>query len=440
MIKQSWNLNIDEKLRILSLHETATKNLYLIKEQTVQTKSLEPKKFVLPNNSFGGGKYLNFDRAAVDGVINQLNQYLKGYPQNQKINVEVEASESKVTNYDREKFPSTGNAVIDYSDDKKMPAGSLSKLRGETLKKYLETKLPKNVSITIKDLGAQGPDWKIPQEKTPSEVAKLANDPKYTQYQYVSFNIVGSGESQEEICDLGFSIIVDYRKEWCRKDDDSKCHRCNNAVFRMWANGIQLTTKDGDVNINLNNDIGSDKSGPSVVVELVVSKEQKKLILEENPEEILITYGCALEDCHSDPAHVTILNSKGQVLLPGTFLTTGNVRMSNKNAPVKLLKLDKCGKVISVAGQEGMEPDIIKPTPKVKRYKIVDYGKSLYELYQLIGSDGLIRVPQDKAEYFKYVIKQINGKTWDEALDALGIEGWAKRDFKKYLKSLQSGQ
>jgi hypothetical protein len=49
-------------------------------------------------------------------------------------------------------------------------------------------------------------------------------------------------------------------------------------------------------------------------------------------------------------------------------------------------------------------------------------------------------VPQDKAEYFKDVIKQINGKTWDEALDALGIEGWAKRDFKKYLKSLQGGQ
>ena len=33
MIKQTWNIDEDERNRILNLHESATKNLYLIKEQ-----------------------------------------------------------------------------------------------------------------------------------------------------------------------------------------------------------------------------------------------------------------------------------------------------------------------------------------------------------------------------------------------------------------------
>ena len=33
MIKQTWNIGVKEKLRILNLHETATKNQYLILEQ-----------------------------------------------------------------------------------------------------------------------------------------------------------------------------------------------------------------------------------------------------------------------------------------------------------------------------------------------------------------------------------------------------------------------
>jgi hypothetical protein len=36
MIKQSWNISGEEKLRILNIHEVATKNLYLINEQNNQ--------------------------------------------------------------------------------------------------------------------------------------------------------------------------------------------------------------------------------------------------------------------------------------------------------------------------------------------------------------------------------------------------------------------
>ena len=41
MIKQTWNISEEEKFRILNLHESATKNLYLLKEQTQGEKDYE---------------------------------------------------------------------------------------------------------------------------------------------------------------------------------------------------------------------------------------------------------------------------------------------------------------------------------------------------------------------------------------------------------------
>jgi hypothetical protein len=41
MIKQTWNIDSEEKVRILNLHESATKNLYLLKEQEIASKDNE---------------------------------------------------------------------------------------------------------------------------------------------------------------------------------------------------------------------------------------------------------------------------------------------------------------------------------------------------------------------------------------------------------------
>lgn len=439
MIRQRWNISQDEVIRILSMHENATKNHYLINEQTVITKTIEPKKFQLPNNSFKGGKYLTFDKTAVDNVINQMNEYLKNFPKNQKIEVEVESSESKVTNYDREKFPSTGNASVDFQKEKKLPAGQLSKLRAQTLESYLRSKLPENVTISVRDLGAQGPDWKIPKGSTTEQILKLANDPKYTQYQYVSFNIVGSGEAQEEICDLGFYVIVDYQKEWCTEQNQSRCHKCDDAVFLMWANGIPLTTKEGDPYINLNNNEGRGISGPSREVRLFVSVQQKQQILSKNPEEILITYGCALNDCHSDPAHVTIISTNGTVLLPPTFITSGGKRLKKTDPPVKLLKLNRCGLKIAVAGEESMVTP--PPKPLVKAFKLEYDDKlkikveSLYELYKFVDN-GVLKIPKDKLEEFRS-FKHYNNKPWASLLDTYSnnINNKLLKDLEVYARS-----
>lgn len=419
MIKQNFNIDKEEVLRILSLHETATKNHYLINEQQEIVKKLEPKKFTLPNNTFPSGEFTNFDRNAVDGVVKQLNDYLKGFPLNQKIEVEVESSESKV--------PNRGVGLN---------PGDLSKRRGEELIKYLNGKLPKNVTIKSKDLGAQGPKWNPPKNATTDQIRDLAKDPQYTKYQYVSFNVLGSGESKEILCDVGFVVTVDYRKEWCKPGvDESKCHKCDQAVFYMWANDIPLTTQDGSREINLNNNQGSEASGPSRVVKLVVSLEQKNQILSKNPEEILITYGCALRDCHSDPAHITIVNDAGQILLSPMFITTGGKRMSNTEPPVKLLKLNKCGQKISAAGDPGMGVDVAPPRPKkTPEYRYDGTIESLFELYKMVGPDGIFTIPQEKLDFFRKYSK-FNKKPWQTIVDFLQLDKKDLRQLERMKKN-----
>jgi len=439
MIKQTWNISSDEVQRILMMHENATKNHYLILEQrSMVTKTLQPKQFKLPNNTFPSGKYLEFDKAAVDNVIQQMNDYLKDYPLNQKINVEIESSESNVP-----------NKSLKNDEGKSMVTGDLSRLRGKTMENYLRGKLPKNVNLVIKDLGAQGPKWNPPKTATVEQIKQMVNDPSYTQWQYVTFNIVGGGEKQEEYCDLGFSVIVDYREEWCKPDvDESLCHKCNTAVFLMWANGIPLTTKEGSPQINLNNGLqGYGKSGPSRVVELVVSAEQKKQILAKNPEEIVITYGCALPNCHSDPAHITIINTEGQVLLPGTFLTTGGKnQMKKDNPPITLLKLNKCGEKIWPPSPESVPQKVEiapqeKPQPKVKKIDInTSYPSSIMELYKFVGEDKILKIPEDKKQYFARYINDLNGKPWDEVMDSLNMASWEKKEFRQYLKKMSNNQ
>lgn len=422
MIKQNWNISTEEAKRILMMHESATKNQYLINEQKIVVNKLEPKKFTLPNNTFPSGKYKEFNRADVDKVVQQLLDYVKNFPKNQQIKLEIESSESKV--------PNKGVGL---------EPGKLSELRGEEMKNYLKSKLPTNITLEMKNLGAQGPQWKRPSNATPEQIRQLANDPSYTQYQYVSFNIVGSGENEKEICELGFSVLVDYRKEWCIPDvDESKCHKCNEAVFNMFANGILLTNEKGDPQINLNNDFGREKSGPSVSFKLVVSAQQKQQILAVNPEEIIITYNCALRDCHSDPAHITIVSDNGQVLLPGTFITTGGQRMSNANPPVTLLKLNKCGEVITTAGADN--PKVEEPKPRVQPFKLkLDANSNysidtIYELYKFVGEDGILRIPNDQLELFR-TYKAYNNKPWTDFANLHNIGKSRQKELEQYKQS-----
>jgi len=403
-----FEVDAQEYNRILERHKAATEKHYLLKEET----SEEPKRFTLPNNTFRSGEYSNFDKESVDEIIGQMNRYLKEFPKNQRIEVEIESSESKV--------PNKGI---------NLKTGELSRKRGEEMEKYLKGKLPDNVKIVKKDLGAQGPEWNPPKGSTEDEIKSLASQERYTRWQYVTFNILTTAEKEDETCDLGFFIIVDYKKEWCAPPDESRCHKCDEAMFYMWANGIQLKTDKGDSVVNLNNFKGSEKSGPSVEVKVYISEGQKKEILSKNPNEISITMGCALEECHSDATHVTIINTNGDILLEPTFITTGK-KLKKVISPVELLKLDKCGKIISIYNPElgGQK----KVTPKLASFSLTlddnnEYDvKKLVEIYKMI-ENGVFKFPIDKIKYFK-TFKHYQGKPWDEFVQDYRL---TKKDLKR---------
>lgn len=139
--------------------------------------------------------------------------------------------------------------------------------------------------------------------------------------------------------------------------------------------------------------------------------------------------GCALEECHSDATHVTIINTNGDILLEPTFITTGK-KLKKVISPVELLKLDKCGKIISIYNPElgGQK----KVTPKLTSFSLTlddnnEYDvKKLVEIYKMI-ENGVFKFPIDKIKYFK-TFKHYQGKPWDEFVQDYRL---TKKDLKR---------
>jgi hypothetical protein len=122
MIKQTWNINSEEKVRILNLHESATKNLYLVKEQLTPNTP-----FTIDfENGFDSGQY-NFTPKymnVVNDSVTKISDYIKG--KNLKdFKLVITPGESQVPN--------------PKGFEQK---GSLAMERAKVLKKYLETSLP----------------------------------------------------------------------------------------------------------------------------------------------------------------------------------------------------------------------------------------------------------------------------------------------------------
>jgi len=172
MYNNLFNVNDSEVKRILEMHKNATRNQYLIVEETPKQNTLA----VDYGNLFPQGKYLVKGEIAdkIDNEINKINTYRMEnyYPE---VKVFIESSESKIPNYDREKYPLTGSKT-DYSKEKSLPAGKLSELRAKNLSDYLKDNLISGAEVIVKDLGSQGPEWTPPYNN---------KDPKYQPYQYI---------------------------------------------------------------------------------------------------------------------------------------------------------------------------------------------------------------------------------------------------------------
>jgi hypothetical protein len=170
MITQSWNINEEEKNRILRLHENATKNHYLTEQ--FQTKNVVDFGSVFPSGEYElGSKFSN----EVNDKVQDIVRFIKG--KNLKsVTIEIESGESRVTN----QAPFT-------------TPGSLAEARANSLKSYLQSVLPKLINFK--------PNIIVKQPiigSTPYKIGDNKDDPSYTKEQFVRANIISNADTDIE--------------------------------------------------------------------------------------------------------------------------------------------------------------------------------------------------------------------------------------------------
>jgi len=193
MIKQNWNIEETEKLRILNLHERATKKEYLIYEQSPDyIKTTESNRVEFPTqnlqNLFKFGKW---DSPELKQTIESLKPKIEEFIKNSKGNnftLNIDAGESKVTNPEGFKTP-----------------GSLALKRAQNVESIFRDVFSDLISKGI--LQVKGPktvdDVKIGQTKyikgspdkdDPNHQFYIDNLTNYNNEQFVKFNVVGEKE------------------------------------------------------------------------------------------------------------------------------------------------------------------------------------------------------------------------------------------------------
>jgi hypothetical protein len=362
---------ISKKLIITEEERKEIKTLYgLIREQEASQKN--PELTLDLSGTFGSGKYKLPEKAdRVDDLINQIREFKK---QNagSVIEISVNSGESQVPNYDREKFPSTGNAKVDFTDEKKLPVGAIAKYRAAALKSYIEKVAPdllKDSKLVISEPIIGGTKWN-PQG------GDTAKDEKFTKEQFANFKIkvIGKKSDMGELpssgttgCATGLRIKI-----WVPQ------HQCNNAEFFIMLNNTVLYNVDGGYTANLNNaNTTKEISGTELVPQLlnpaygyistkygkqkkgdlggarldefVVTPEQSKTIVQSGKGYIYVWMIGTTKEIHKDIPRVSI-NKNDEVVYQG----------APKVASGLLLVLDACGnKVAQIPeGSNTKQPDV----------------------------------------------------------------------------------
>jgi hypothetical protein len=186
MIKQTWEISNDERNRILSLHESATKNFYILSEQNTKSdiESVSLTKRVEFPSGIHSSSAVNLNNL-ID--LTEIEDFLKKYPNNEII-IKLKSSESQVPNYDREVTPK-----------KKLNPGDLSKMRYETIQTFMTNWMnglvSKGIISQLPEFVSDQPiidtttPWNPSPGLTSSQISALAKDPKYTKHQFVEITV-----------------------------------------------------------------------------------------------------------------------------------------------------------------------------------------------------------------------------------------------------------
>ena len=219
MIKQTWEISNKERNRILYLHESATKNLYLMSEQnTDETKkeSINLVKRVEFPAGLHSASAVNLE-SLID--LSKIEEFLKRYPR-KKIIIKLNASESQVPNYDKEVTPK-----------KKLNAGDLSKMRYETIRTFMTKWLN---GLLTKGIISQMPEFVNTQPQidktTPWDSKSSPQDPKYTKHQFVEIEI--NAEGQEEVKKI---FTPEFERVDTSRTEQSTTNDYNVALFYNYS-------------------------------------------------------------------------------------------------------------------------------------------------------------------------------------------------------------
>lgn len=346
MIRQNFNIDKEEVIRILNLHETATKNHYLVLEQIKKTKELPPKEFALPPQMFKSGYHSEgsldpSQKKEIETVLGQMAQYIaekKGTP----MSIQIVTGESIPKNFDNE------NQVS-------LKRGELAKLRGNTIKsiltKFFQGLVDKKIIPSMPSI----PDPKTNVELGMKQVpyTKGTDDPKDKKYeadQFIKFTVVSSGQETSE-CLVDLTVVIQYIH---RSDERFPCrgnHHCNDARFNVYLNTTLIGVAD------LNNLDSTETTGVDSlnrVSRLVVNKEMVNSIVNKPDfnNRLLLWYKPAGDGgSHSSVPEVYIYNNKKERLFPNSTFPNACVApqaaRGDKTSKI-LMFLDGCGNPISV--------------------------------------------------------------------------------------------
>jgi hypothetical protein len=177
-----FEISSEEKNRILNLHETATKRQYLTLEQDEKVENIKtvfPKQNV--GNQFKFGEYQSdVVKSSIAGLKPNIEKFINENGGKEFI-VNISAGESNVTN--PKGFETKGSLALARANSVKQ---YFQEIFSDLIKKgTLIIKSPEDVSQVV--LG------KTPYDKTKGDIKNPEKIKLYNQEQFVTFDIVGSG-------------------------------------------------------------------------------------------------------------------------------------------------------------------------------------------------------------------------------------------------------
>jgi hypothetical protein len=406
-------------MKRIVLSEQQLKNVIdkILSEQTIVRNETRKPASLPPINipyKFPAGYWMPTQQlvSQVTNALTPVIEFIKKY-QSQKIEVSIQAGESKVTNADNE--PTSKNK------GNKVPQKYLANGRANSVKSIINNFFDNLIKTNVISVKPTFGENQIVIGSTPYVSGKNSpNDPKYAEEQFINVIVNATGESVtvNETCLVGLRLMIDYNENWCTETDKSRCHQCNEAVFSIYANGIPIKNDKGSNYANLNN--GNDGKSRQWVGRF--SEEDSKAILQGGKKEIIVTYQCESDNgsgCHSDAMHVTIFDNTNKQIF--NDFVSGGYRIRKSDGQRLLLKTDECGKVTEVAPRVSSAETKPKPKRTIVKWdmnseKVVE---SAAKVYLTVDEKGMVHpeklfdpnLDRSNLAYWK-----LNIKTWDDFL------------------------